>query len=261
VLDDLTYGESARDPRGAAQALLARIVDEGLVTASGVYGFWPAQSDGDDIVLYRDEARTAEACRFPMLRRQSGEPFLSLADYVAPRDSGVRDWVGAFAVSAGGIEQRVADLEARHDDYNAIMLKGSPIASPSSPVAARARASRGGATRPARIRPDGTAARGLSRHPTRLHPACPDHTEKRTLFALLDAADAGISLTEHGAMLPAASVSGIHLAHPDARYFSVGRIGRDQVEAYAARKRMSVAEVERWLAPNLGYDPRASAAA
>ncbi len=265
VLDDPTYGESARDLYGAAQALLVRIVDEGLVTASGVYGFWPAQSDGDDVVLYRDESRTAEACRFPMLRRQSGEPFLSLADYVAPRDSGVRDWVGAFAVTAGiGADALAQRFERERDDYSAIIAKAlaDRLAEAFAEwLHARVRREWGYESG---AQPDLAALlredyRGI--RPAFGYPACPDHSDKQTLFALLGAADAGISLTEHGAMLPAASVSGIHLAHPDARYFSVGRIGRDQVEAYAARKRMSVAEVERWLAPNLGYDPRASAAA
>jgi 5-methyltetrahydrofolate--homocysteine methyltransferase len=265
VLDDPTYGESARDLYAAAQALLARIVDEGLVTASGVYGFWPAQSDGDDIVLYRDESRVAEACRFPMLRRQQGEPFLSLADWIAPRESGVRDWIGAFAVTAGiGADALAQRFERERDDYSAIIAKAlaDRLAEAFAEyLHARARREWGYETGP---EPDFATLlredyRGI--RPAFGYPACPDHTEKRTLFALLGAGDAGISLTEHGAMLPAASVSGLYLAHPDARYFGVGRIGRDQVEAYAARKAMSVAEVERWLAPNLGYDPRASAAA
>jgi 5-methyltetrahydrofolate--homocysteine methyltransferase len=265
VLDDPTYGESARDLYAAAQALLARIVDEGLVTASGVYGFWPAQSAGDDIVLYRDESRATEACRFPMLRRQSGEPFLSLADWVAPRESGVRDWIGAFAVTAGiGADALAQRFERERDDYSAIIAKAlaDRLAEAFAEyLHARVRHEWGYETTP---EPDLAALlredyRGI--RPAFGYPACPDHSDKRTLFALLGAGDAGISLTEHGAMLPAASVSGLHLAHPDARYFSVGRIGRDQVEAYAARKRMSVAEVERWLSPNLGYDPRASAAA
>jgi 5-methyltetrahydrofolate--homocysteine methyltransferase len=265
VLDDPTYGESARDLYAAAQSLLARIVDDGLVTASGVYGFWPAQSDGDDIVLYRDESRRDEACRFPMLRRQSGEPFLSLADWVAPRESGVRDWIGAFAVTAGiGADALAARFERDHDDYSAIIAKAlaDRLAEAFAECLHR-RVRQEWGYEPAGA-PDLNVLlredyRGI--RPAFGYPACPDHSAKRTLFRLLGAGDAGLTLTEHGAMLPAASVSGIYLAHPAARYFSVGRIGRDQVEAYAARAGMSVAEVERWLAPNLGYDPRASAAA
>jgi 5-methyltetrahydrofolate--homocysteine methyltransferase len=265
VLEDPTYGEAARDLYAAAQAMLARLVDERLIRARGVYGFWPAQSDGDDIVLYRDETRTAQACRFPMLRRQAGEPFLCLADFVAPHDSGVHDYVGAFAVTAGvGAEGLAAHFEGEHDDYSAIIVKA--LADRLAEAFAerlheRARREWGYETGPAfeqaaLLR---EAYRGI--RPAFGYPACPDHTDKRTLFALLDAPAVGITLTEHGAMLPAASVSGIYLAHPQARYFSVGRIGRDQVAAYAVRKGMSVSEVERWLGQNLGYDPRASVAA
>jgi 5-methyltetrahydrofolate--homocysteine methyltransferase len=206
-----------------------------------------------------------EACRFPMLRRQTGEPFLCLADWVAPRDSGISDYVGAFAVTAGiGADVLAAGFETARDDYSAIIAKA--LADRLAEAFAellheRARREWGYETGP-RLAQD-TLLREQYRgiRPAFGYPACPDHTDKQALFSLLDAEAIGITLTEHGAMLPAASVSGIYLAHPDARYFSVGRIGRDQVVDYAARKRMSLAEVERWLAPNLGYDPTRSAAA
>jgi 5-methyltetrahydrofolate--homocysteine methyltransferase len=265
VLDDPKYGETARDLYGAARALLDRLVGEHLVTARAVYGFWPAQSDRGDIVLYRDESRATEACRFPMLRRQAGEPFLCLADWVAPRDSGVPDYVGAFAVTAGiGADVLAAGFETARDDYSAIIAKA--LADRLAEAFAellheRARREWGYETGP-RLAQDALLHekfRGI--RPAFGYPACPDHTDKQALFSLLDADAIGITLTEHGAMLPAASVSGIYLAHPDARYFNVGRIGRDQAIDYAARKGMPLAEVERWLAPNLGYDPTRSAAA
>jgi 5-methyltetrahydrofolate--homocysteine methyltransferase len=264
VLDDPVYGATARDLYAAAERLLERIVTDGLLTASGVYGFWPAASDGDDIVVFADASRTTERCRFPMLRRQSGEPFLSLADWVAPRESGIPDYVGAFAVTAGLGAQALAErFERERDDYSAIIVKA--LADRLAEAFAerlheRARREWGYETGPAldQVALLREEYRGI--RPAFGYPACPDHSEKRTLFALLDAPAAGITLTEHGAMLPAASVSGLYLAHPEARYFSVGRIGRDQVAVYAARKGASVAEVERWLAPNLGYDPRAAAA-
>ncbi len=230
-----------------------------------MYGFWPAASDGGDIVLYRDESRTAEACRFPMLRRQAAEPFFSLADWVAPRDSGVPDHVGAFAVTAGiGTDALAERFASDNDDYSAIITKAlaDRLAEAFAELLHERARREWGYERGPKLDHEGLLReqyRGI--RPAFGYPACPDHTEKRTLFELLDGGAVGITLTEHGAMLPAASVSGIYLGHPEARYFSVGRIGRDQVAAYAARKGMTIAEVERWLAPNLGYDPRASAAA
>jgi 5-methyltetrahydrofolate--homocysteine methyltransferase len=265
VLDDPVYGEAARDLYGAAQALLARIEQDGLLTASGVYGFWPAHGENGDIALYRDESRTTPAARFPMLRRQIGEPFLSLADWVAPRESGLRDYVGAFAVTAGiGADALAHRYEGERDDYSAIIVKA--LADRLAEAFAewlheRARREWGYETGPRLAQEALLAERYRGIRPAFGYPACPDHSQKRTLFSLLEAEAVGLSLTEHGAMLPAASVSGIYLAHPAARYFSVGRVGRDQVEAYAARQGVVVTEAERWLAPNLGYDPRASAAA
>jgi 5-methyltetrahydrofolate--homocysteine methyltransferase len=268
VLDDPTYGEAARDLYAAATRLLDRIVGDRLLRARGVYGFWPAQSVGNDVVLYRDEARVAEVVRFPMLRQQARKgndgPQLCLADFVAPAGSRVSDYVGAFAVTAGlGTDELVARFEAEHDDYHAIMAKA--LADRLAEAFAEylhERARREWYARDERLDPgDLLKERFRGIRPAFGYPACPDHTEKEKLFELLDARAAGISLTESFAMLPAASVSGIYLGHPESRYFAVGRIARDQVDDYARRKGLPVAEVERWLAPNLGYDPKAPGAA
>jgi 5-methyltetrahydrofolate--homocysteine methyltransferase len=268
VLDDPTYGEAARDLYAAATRLLDRIVGGRLLRARGVYGFWPAQSDGNDVVLYREEARVAELVRFPMLRQQARKgndgPQLCMADFVAPAGSGASDYVGAFAVTAGlGTDELVARFEAEHDDYHAIMAKA--LADRLAEAFAEylhERARREWYARDERLDPgDLLKERFRGIRPAFGYPACPDHTEKEKLFELLDARAAGISLTESFAMLPAASVSGIYLGHPESRYFAVGRIARDQVDDYARRKGLPVAEVERWLAPNLGYDPKAPGAA
>src|SRR4051794_5011927 len=242
---------AARELFDDAQRLLERIVEERLLVARGVFGFWPASSEGDDVVLY-------DGTRFSFLRQQSdygdSRPNRSLADYLAPEG----DHLGAFAVTAGlGADELAASFAAEHDDYSAIMVKAladrlaEAFAEHVHEVARRAWYETG-----PRIPTEQLIAerfRGI--RPAFGYPACPDHSEKSKLFALLGAEEAGLALTESYAMTPAASVSGIYLAHPDARYFSVGRIGRDQVEDYAARKRVSPAEVERWLRPNLGYEP------
>jgi 5-methyltetrahydrofolate--homocysteine methyltransferase len=268
VLDDPVYGAAARDLHGEATRLLERIVRERLLRARGVYGFWPAQSEGNDLVLYTDESRATELLRFPMLRQQartgSGAPHACLADFVAPVGSGVRDYVGAFAVTAGlGTDDLVARFAADHDDYHGIMAKA--LADRLAEAFAEWLHER---ARREWYAPDerfGLADllrerfRGI--RPAFGYPACPDHSEKPKLFRLLDAGAVGLSLTESFAMLPAASVSGLYLGHPAARYFAVGRIGRDQAEDYARRKGVAPDEVERWLAPNLGYDPKAPGAA
>jgi len=262
ILDSPSYGAAARELYEHGRALLRKLIDGGELRAQGVYGFWPAASEGDDLVLFEDESRSREAARFPMLRQQrpttDADPCRCLADYVAPRASGARDYVGAFAVTAGlGADAIARRFEAELDDYNAIMAKA---------LADRlAEAFAEWLHRKARrewYAPDEALSlealidesyRGI--RPALGYPACPDHTEKRTLFALLRPEELGIELTSSFAMTPPASVSGLYLAHPKARYFSVGRIGRDQVADYAARQGVSVAEVERWLAPNLGYEP------
>jgi 5-methyltetrahydrofolate--homocysteine methyltransferase len=248
---------AARELFDDAQRLLDRIVAERLLTARGVYGFWPASSDGDDIVVHDDNET-----RFCFLRQQSdyGDSRANrcLADYVAPDG----DHLGAFAVTAGiGADELAARFADEHDDYHAIMVKAladrlaEAFAEYLHEVARRAWYERGPKLANEQLIAEGY--RGI--RPAFGYPACPDHSEKPKLFALLGAAEAGISLTETFAMLPAASVSGIYLAHPEARYFSVGRIGRDQAEDYAARKGVPLAEAARWLRASLAYEPAGAA--
>ncbi len=249
---------AARDLYDDALELLGEIVSGRLLTARGVYGFWPASSDGDDIVVHRDNT-----IRFAMLRQQAAygdsRPNRSLADYVAPAG----DHIGAFAVTAGiGLDELCARFEAEHDDYRSIIAKAladrfaEAFAEYLHEVARREWYETGSKLKPEQL----IAERFRGIRPAFGYPACPDHSEKRKLFDLLGAEHAGISLTESCAMLPAASVSGIYLGHPAVRYFSVGRVGRDQVEDYAARKGMPLDEVERWLRPNLGYESGADVA-
>jgi 5-methyltetrahydrofolate--homocysteine methyltransferase len=266
IFDDPQLGEPARKLFDDANELLDRIIREKLLTASGVYGFWPAASSGDEIIVYKDESRGAERCRFQALRQQwerkGQDSFYSLADFIAPVDSGRADYVGAFAVTAGiGCDELAEKFDRQHDDYNSIMAKAlaDRLAEAFAEyLHAEARRAWGfgrdeGLTNDELIE---EKYRGI--RPAPGYPAQPDHTEKRTLFDLLDATAAtGIKLTEHYAMHPAASVSGLYFAHPQARYFAVDRLTRDQVEDYARRKGMSVVEIERWLAPNLGYESNA----
>jgi 5-methyltetrahydrofolate--homocysteine methyltransferase len=241
---------AARELYDDAQALLAEITRDSLLHARGTYGFWPAGSDGDDIVL-------DDGTRLPMLRQQSAygdsRPNRSLADYVAPAG----DHVGGFAVSIHGADELAARYEAEHDDYRAIMVKAlaDRLAEAFAEYLHETARRQWYETGPALSNDDLIAERFRGIRPAYGYPACPDHSEKRTLFDLLSAEELGISLTETFATLPAASVSGIYLGNPSARYFSVGRIGRDQAEDYAARKGMALAEAERWLRPNLAYDP------
>ncbi len=268
ILEHETVGEAARELYAAGTTLLDEIIDKKLLQAKGVYGFWPANREGEDVVLYTDETRSAELTRFPMLRQQAvkadDNPYWSLADFVAPK--GVRDdWVGGFAVTAGlGAEAMAKKLEDALDDYSAIMVKALAdrcAEAFAEMLHARARADFGYGEDEGLTKEDIVRERYRGIRPAFGYPACPDHTEKRKLFELLGAGDVGMALTEHCAMTPAASVSGLYFAHPDARYFAVGKIDRDQVMDYARRKSMSVAEAERWLAPNLAYDPDARPAA
>ncbi len=263
ILEHPQYGPAARELYENAQALLKRIIDEKLLTARGVYGFWPANTVGDDIVVYTDDARRAELTRLPMLRQQEviadGRPNRSLADFIAPRDSGVPDYLGMFAVTTGhGADALVHRFEQDHDDYNAIMVKAlaDRLAEAFAEyLHAQARKDWGYGAGEQLSKEDliGEKYRGI--RPAYGYPACPDHTEKGKLFEVLDASRQGIILTESFAMLPAAAVSGLYFSHPQAKYFNVGRIGPDQLESYAKRKGMSIEEAERWLAPNLSYDP------
>jgi 5-methyltetrahydrofolate--homocysteine methyltransferase len=266
ILEDPKVGEAARKLFEDARALLDEIVSKKLLQARGVYGFWPAASVGDDIVLFTDESHTHELARFHTLRqqwqRQGQTSFLALADFIAPLNSGRSDYLGAFAVTTGhGTDELVARFESDHDDYNAIMVKAlaDRLAEAFAECMHRtARADWGYGAAENLSNADLIAERYRGIRPAPGYPACPDHTEKKTLFELLDAPrHSGIRLTENYAMIPASSVSGWYFAHPESRYFTVDRIDREQVADYARRKGTSVAEIERWLAPNLGYDPQA----
>jgi len=263
ILDHPQHGAVARELYADGRALLEKIIADGSLRARGVHGFWPAAREGDDVVLFTGEDREQELARFPMLRQQTKQPTRSanrsLADFVAPREAGVPDYVGAFAVTAGiGADALAARYEAEHDDYHAIMVKA--LADRLAEAFAewlhqQARRAWGYGADEALDAEDLIAERYRGIRPAFGYPACPDHTEKGTLFELLRAPEVGIELTEHYAMTPGASVSGLYFAHPEARYFTVGKIDRDQVADYAKRKGTSVAEVERWLAPNLAYEP------
>jgi len=264
ILDDPEKGEEARKLFNDAQDMLDKIIAEKWLRAQAVVGLFPANSiDDDDIEVYSDESRSEPVAVLRNLRQQlpkaDGKPNYNVSDFVAPKSSGVKDYMGAFAVTTGiGIEKKVAEFEQQHDDYNSIMLKAL------ADRLAEAFAER----MHQRVRrefwgyaPDENLAndelikesyRGI--RPAPGYPANPEHTEKTLLWQLLNVEkNAGIELTDSMAMMPAASVSGWYFAHPESRYFAVGKINRDQVEDYARRKGMSIAEAERWLAPNLGY--------
>jgi 5-methyltetrahydrofolate--homocysteine methyltransferase len=271
ILDHPKYGEAARDLYAQARLLLDRIVAEGLLTARGVYGFWPVNSDGDDIVVFDPQPSSAsseELMRFNMLRQQeeagANRPCCSLADFVAPSDSGKTDFLGAFAVTTGiGADALAHGFEAANDDYSAILVKAlaDRLAEAFAEyLHAQARRDWGFGADEQLSQDQLVEERYRGIRPAFGYPACPDHSEKQKLFALLDAPDVGITLTDSYAMAPAASVSGLYFAHPDATYFTVGRLGRDQVADYAGRKGLSVEAAERWLTPNLGYEPEPASA-
>ncbi len=259
ILTHPQYGSAARDLYEHAQVLLSRIVESRLLKARGSYGFWPANSDGDDLVLYADEDRAVELLRFNMLRQQealpSEQPNRSLADFVAPRSSGVPDYVGAFGVTTGlGAEELVGRYERQHDDYRAIMVKA--LADRLAEAVAeylheRVRREWGYGAREALTNADLIAEKYRGIRPAFGYPACPDHTEKIKLFELLAVERVGLKLTESCAMTPAASVSGLYLSHPQARYFMLGRIGRDQLEDYASRKAQTIDATAKWLTEHL----------
>jgi 5-methyltetrahydrofolate--homocysteine methyltransferase len=265
ILEDSTVGEAARSLFRDAQQLLDWIVEEELLTARAVVGLYPANSVGDDVVVQRcggngqhDEV-TVHFLRQQM-EKPPGRPNYCLADFVAPQESGVQDYMGFFAVTAGiGLEKIVTRFEEQHDDYNAILAKAlaDRLAEAFAELMhAKVRRELWGYAPDEALDNEALideAYCGI--RPAPGYPACPDHTEKQTLFCVIEATEnAGIRLTDSCAMQPAAAVSGYYLAHPEARYFGVGRVGRDQVEDYARRKGMDVKTVERWLAPVLGYD-------
>jgi 5-methyltetrahydrofolate--homocysteine methyltransferase len=268
IFTDPVVGEQAKKVFDDAQALLRQIVDEKLLTARGVYGFWPAVTHGDDIVVSAvsngsvDQA--AAPTRFSMLRQQWERPgqndYRSLADYIAPAEVSRTDYLGAFAVTTGIGCDELADKfqNELHDDYLSIMTKAlaDRLAEAFAEYLHKQARDAWGYGREESLSTDDLIAekyRGI--RPAHGYPACPDHTEKTKLFELLDAErQTGIRLTESFAMHPASSVSGLYFAHPEARYFSVDKITKDQVEDYARRKQMPMGELERWLSPNLGYD-------
>ncbi|MBX9963441.1 MAG: methionine synthase [Burkholderiales bacterium] len=266
ILQDPVVGEAARNLFADAQAMLGRIIEERWLTANAVIGLFPANRvNGDDIAIYTDESRADPAMTLHCLRQQMVKPAdrfnLSLADLIAPRESGIADYIGAFAVTAGiGIDARVEAFEAKHDDYSAIMLKALADRLAEAFAELMHRRVRkefwGYAADEALSIEDLIAEKYRGIRPAPGYPACPDHTEKGALFRLLDAErNAGITLTESYAMLPTAAVSGFYFSHPEAHYFATGKVDRDQVAEYAARKGMPLAEVERWLAPVLAYEP------
>lgn len=262
ILNDPQKGDVARKLFDDAKSMLEKAISEGWLKAEAVYGFFPANSDGDEVVVYGTDERTEEFARLHMLRQQqekrTGGPYYSLADFVAPVGSGVADYVGGFALTSGlGVDHRAEAFKTQLDDYNAIMIQAlaDRLAEAFAEyLHARARSDWGYGHDENLTHEELIREKYLGIRPAPGYPACPDHTEKRTLFNLLGAEkETGIRLTENFAMFPAASVSGWYFSHPDAQYFAVGKIGEDQVSDYARRKGMKVAEMERWLAPNLGY--------
>ena len=263
ILKDSKYGTEATRLHSDAVALLRRIEEEGLLTARGVVGFFPAAADGDDVELYTDDSREQTLATFHFLRQQADKSGARadncLADFIAPRDAGIEDYMGAFIVTAGaGLEELVAGFDADHDDYNSILAKAL------ADRLAEAFAERmhelvrrelwGYASDEVLSNADMISENYQGIRPAPGYPACPDHTEKLILFDLLGGeAATGVTLTENFAMWPASSVSGFYFSHPGSHYFGVGRIGRDQVEDYARRKGLSLADAERWLSPNLAY--------
>jgi len=265
ILEDEIVGEQARQLFAEAQAMLEKIVLEKWLTASAVIGFLPANSvNHDDVELYTDESRTGVAAVFHFLRQQMNKrgdaPNLCLADYIAPRESGVADYLGMFAVTAGiGIETKLAEFAADHDDYSSILLKA--LADRLAEAFAERMHERvrkefwGYATAENLSNEELVKEEYRGIRPAPGYPACPDHTEKGILWELIDpVTHAGMQLTESYAMLPTAAVSGFYFSHPESRYFGIGKLGRDQIGDYARRKGMEVSEVERWLAPVLGYE-------
>jgi 5-methyltetrahydrofolate--homocysteine methyltransferase len=270
IFEHEKYGEQARQLFGEANVLLDRIIREKLLEARGVYGFFPANATGDDVELYTDETRSQVLERLHFLRQQAqkepGSPCRSLVDFVAPKETGLPDHLGAFAVTTGiGLKELCEAFKAEHDDYNAIMAEAlaDRLAEAFAECLHKRARDEWGYGREEKLTPEEIIRekyRGI--RPAAGYPACPDHTEKATVWRLLDVEkNTGIRITESFAMWPGSSVSGLYFAHPEAIYFGLGKIDRDQVLDYHVRKGMTVAEVERWLGPNLNYDPQASPSA
>ncbi|NKB20227.1 MAG: methionine synthase [Alphaproteobacteria bacterium] len=262
ILEDDVVGEAARSLFADGRQMLDKIVSEGLLTARGMIGFWPANADGDDIVLYDDVKRAEILATVHTLRQQgkksAGRPHYALADFVAPKETGIADWFGGFSVAIFGADSLAEQYEADNDDYSAIMVKA--LADRLAEAFAerlheRVRKEYWGYARDETIEnEDMIQERYQGIRPAPGYPACPDHTEKGTLFSLLDADRLGITLTESFAMHPGAAVSGWYFWNPESHYFGVGKINQDQVADYAKRKNTDLTEMERWLSPNLGYN-------
>jgi 5-methyltetrahydrofolate--homocysteine methyltransferase len=263
ILEHEKYGPQARQVFAEANALLDTIIEQNLITAKGVYGLFPANAVGDDVEVYGDEGRKQVLHRFHFLRQQmqkdDSEPCRSLVDFIAPKDTGLADHLGAFAVTTGiGLKELCDSFRAKHDDYNAIMAEAiaDRLAEAFAECLHKRVREEWGYGRAENLSTEELIHekyRGI--RPAPGYPACPDHTEKGTLWQLLDVrANTGMLLTESFAMWPGSSVSGLYFAHPESRYFSLGKIDRDQVADYHQRKGMTIAEVERWLGPNLNYD-------
>ena len=265
ILTDSVVGEEATKVFADAHAMLKQLIDEKWLQANAVIGLWPANSVGDDIEIYTDETRTQVLETVHNLRQQNkkaaGQANYCLSDFVAPKSSGIADYIGGFAVTTGlGIEEHVARFEANHDDYSAIMLKA--LADRLAEAFAERLHQRvrqefwGYASNETLSNEELITEKYRGIRPAPGYPACPDHTEKGLLFQLLDASkQTGISLTESYAMYPTAAVSGWYFGHPESKYFGLGKINRDQVEEYAQRKNMSLEDTERWLSPVLAYEP------
>jgi len=265
IFEDPVVGVESKKLYEDAQVLLQKILKEKRIRARGVMAFFPANAEGDDILLYEDDSRKKVRARLHGLRQQmarsDGEPNRCLTDFIAPVSSGKKDYLGAFAVTTGhGVEKWAKELEKENDDYQAIMLKA--LADRCAEAFAEkmhelARQAWGFGKKEGLTKEDLIEEKYRGIRPAAGYPACPDHTEKRGLMVLLDAEKStGIELTESCAMNPASSVSGLYFGHPEARYFAVGLLGKDQVEDYARRKGMALAEVEKWLRPNLAYEPK-----
>jgi 5-methyltetrahydrofolate--homocysteine methyltransferase len=267
IFEHEAQGEQARQIFKDANALLDTIIEKNLITARGVYGFFPANAVGDDVELYTDDTRKTVLDRFHFLRQQANregsEPCRSLVDFIAPRETGLPDYIGAFAVTSGiGAKELCDKFRAENDDYNAIMAEaiGDRLAEAFAEcLHKQARDEWGYGRQEGLSNEDLIHEKDRGIRPAPGYPACPDHTEKGTIWRLLDVqANTGMKITESFAMWPGSSVSGLYFAHPQSRYFSLGKIDRDQVRDYHERKGMSVAEVERWLGQNLNYDPAES---
>jgi 5-methyltetrahydrofolate--homocysteine methyltransferase len=265
IFDDEKQGPQAKQVFAEGNALLDKIIEHKLLTARGVYGLFHANAVCDDVEIYKDDARGLPMEKLHFLRQQSnregGEPCRSLADFIAPKSSGLKDSIGAFAVTTGiGLKEVTDRFRAEHDDYNAIMAEAlaDRLAEAFAECLHKRVRDEWGYGREEKLEPSELIQekyRGI--RPAPGYPACPDHTEKGTIWRLLDVeAKTGMKLTESYAMWPGSSVSGLYFAHPESRYFSLGKIDGEQAADYADRKGMTLAETERWLAPNLNYDPK-----